>query len=105
MKSNDRETIFVSVYELVSQIPRGKVVTYGDIARAVGVGPRYVGYILHNNPYPGEVPCHRVVSASGKAAANFAFGGGQAQQKLLEKEGIVFKDGKLKMNDYNLAGF
>ncbi len=88
------------IYELVCQIPLDRVVTYGDLAKIVGVNPRYIGYVLHNNPAPGKVPCHRVVNSQGRLAANFAFGGGLAQQKLLESEGIVFCNSKLDLNIY-----
>lgn len=96
-----RSEIFDQVYELVSQIPMGKVSTYGDIAKIVGINPRYVGYILHNNPTPGKVPCHRVVSSQGKVAKTFAFGGGSSQQNLLEVEGVVFIGGKLSLMKYH----
>ncbi len=95
-----KSELFDQVYELVSQVPYGRVVTYGDLARAVGVNPRYIGYILHHNPAPGRVPCHRVVNAQGRVAANFAFGGGLAQQKLLEAEGVVFSNSKLALREY-----
>lgn len=82
----------LTVYDIVSQIPPGKVVSYGWIARLAGSpkAARAVGYALHNNPRPGIIPCHRVVSASGNIAAGFAFGGGTAQRELLEAEGIEF---------------
>jgi methylated-DNA-protein-cysteine methyltransferase related protein len=89
--------IFEQVYDIVRQVPRGKVVTYGDIAAILDINPRYVGYILHHNPYPGEVPCHRVINAEGRVATTFAFGGGDAQQKLLEAEGIIFRNHKIDL--------
>jgi methylated-DNA-protein-cysteine methyltransferase related protein len=95
-----KSDIFEKVYDLVSLIPSGMVVTYGDIAVVVGINPRYVGYILHNNPRPGTIPCHRVVNSKGVVAANFAFGGGNSQRALLESEGIIFLKNKLKLSDY-----
>ncbi len=97
---NDKADIFEQVYDLVRQIPRGKVVTYGDIANILAINPRYVGHILHHNPYPGDVPCHRVVNSRGKVAKTFAFGGGDSQQKMLEDEGLVFKDHRLDLDRY-----
>jgi methylated-DNA-protein-cysteine methyltransferase-like protein len=90
--------IFEQVYDLVRQVPLGRVTTYGDIASILNINPRYVGYILHNNPYPGDVPCHRVVNSEGRVAITFAFGGDDAQQKLLEAEGVAFVSGKIPMN-------
>lgn len=51
---------------------------------------RHVGYALHANPRPGEIPCHRIVFADGRLAKGFAFGGPEAQRALLENEGVTF---------------
>ncbi|MDE6868713.1 MAG: MGMT family protein [Clostridia bacterium] len=85
---------FESVYEAVKLIPEGKVASYGQIALAVGSprASRQVGWALHNNPYQGIVPCHRVVFRDGKLTSGFAFGGMEVQKSLLESEGVVFKD-------------
>lgn len=80
------------VYTLVKKIPKGRVTTYGSIAKKLHMSPRTVGTALHLNPYEGEVPCHRVVNRDGRIAPGFAFGGLGAQRKLLEKEGVKFKD-------------
>ena len=90
----EREGFFERVYEVVQQIPEGMVATYGQIARLVGEPrkARYVGYALHSNPRPGEIPCHRVVFADGRLASGFAFGGEGVQRRLLEDEGIAFLD-------------
>lgn len=96
---NNQET-FARVYDLVKQIHCGRVATYGDVAGILGINPRYVGYILHHNPYPAEVPCHRVVNSAGRVATTFAFGGGDAQQKLLEQEGVFFVNHRLDLSKY-----
>jgi len=88
MTTNYRE----KVYALVSKIPKGKVTTYGAIGKTLHMSPRTVGTALHLNPYEGEVPCHRVVNRDGRIAPGFAFGGLNAQRKLLEEEGVIFKD-------------
>ena len=94
---------FKKIYDVVCQIPKGKVATYGQVASLAG-NPRWarvVGYALHNNPAPGLIPCHRVVNREGKVAEAFAFGGGQTQRSLLEAEGIVFeKDGLINLSKY-----
>lgn len=90
---------FDKVYTIVSNIPRGKVTTYGEIARKIGMNnPRVVGYALHSNKNPIEVPCHRVVNIKGEVAPGFAFGGQDVQRKLLEAEGVRFENGKVKPN-------
>lgn len=53
------------VYTLLTQIPEGRVTTYGALARALKSSPRAVGNALRNNPFAPEVPCHRCVNASG----------------------------------------
>ena len=83
---------FNAVYEFVKQVPQGKVVTYGDVAMAVGKprASRQVGWALHNNPYQGIVPCHRVVFKDGSLAQGFAFGGKEVQKAMLISEGVEF---------------
>ena len=87
-------SFFESVYEVVKQIPKGKVASYGQIALAVGSprASRQVGWALHCNPYQGIVPCHRVVFRDGSLTQGFAFGGMEVQKSLLENEGVIFKD-------------
>ena len=82
------------VYEFVKSIPPGKVATYGQIALYLGNRnfARVVGNILHSNPDPEQIPCHRVVNAQGQLSRSYAFGGIEAQRRLLESEGVVFKN-------------
>ncbi len=81
------------VFAVVKQIPRGKVATYGQIARIIGAprAARYVGYALRANPSPGtepgSIPCHRVVFKDGSLAPGFAFGGPDEQRARLAAEG------------------
>ncbi len=85
---------FNKVYDVVKQIPLGKVATYGQIAKLCGNKrmSRQVGWALHVNPNPYETPCHRVVNRRGKLAPAFAFGGIDVQKQLLLKEGVIFTD-------------
>lgn len=83
---------FKKVYRQVKKIPRGKVTTYGEIARALGTrDARKIGWALHRNP-DDEVPCHRVVNKDGRLAPNFAFNGPEEQRRRLEEEGVGFID-------------
>lgn len=95
------------VFAVVKQIPRGKVATYGQIARIIGAprAARYVGYALRANPSPGtepeSIPCHRVVFKDGRMARGFAFGGPEIQQQMLEEEGVEFnEEGKVVMESF-----
>ena len=83
-------SFFEHVYKLLKQIPKGKVVTYGQIAGMLGCPrmARQVGYALHVNPEPGVIPCHRVLNRFGALAPAFAFGGAEIQAALHEAEGI-----------------
>ena len=82
------------VYKFVKNIPRGKVATYGQIALHLGNRnlARAVGNILHGNPDPEHIPCHRVVNSKGQLSRSYAFGGIEAQRRLLVSEGVVFKN-------------
>jgi methylated-DNA-protein-cysteine methyltransferase-like protein len=79
---------YQTVYQLVAQIPRGKVATYGQLALMAGSprGARAVGYAVRACRCP-QIPCHRVLRADGSTAP--AFGPG-IQQALLEAEGVEF---------------
>lgn len=83
---------FERIYEVVKQIPRGCVATYGQIALMAG-NPRWarvVGYALHVNPDPEHIPCFRVVNRVGEVSKSFAFGGENMQIQLLQQEGVTF---------------
>ena len=96
---------FLKIYEVVKSIPKGRVMTYGQVASLAG-NPRWarvVGYALHNNPDPENIPCHRVVNREGKVAESFVFGGGGVQRERLEAEGIVFeKDGRIDLKNFGM---
>jgi methylated-DNA-protein-cysteine methyltransferase-like protein len=90
---------FARVYAAVCRIPKGKVATYGQIAAMAGNHrmARQVGWALHVNPRPGEIPCHRVVNRLGECSGSFAFGGIDAQRRLIEGEGVKFTaEGKVE---------
>lgn len=87
------------VYQIVAGIPKGKVMSYGQIGVMVGIGPRQVGRILHENPDNSVVPCHRVVHTDGSIALGYAFGGMDEQRKILEKEGVRFVRNKVDKGD------
>lgn len=94
---------FEIIYDIVKQIPKGKIATYGDIAARAGNSrlSRVVGYALHVNPEPGVIPCHRVVNRFGETSKAFAFGGCDVQRKMLEDEGIEFlPDGRADLEKF-----
>ena len=82
------------VWALTARVPRGKVATYGEIARALGTQAyRAVGNALNKNPYAPAVPCHRVVGSDGKLTGDA--GGLAKKKKMLEQEGVSISDGKV----------
>jgi methylated-DNA-protein-cysteine methyltransferase-like protein len=100
------EGFFQAVYAIVRRIPKGKVATYGQIARLAGRprSAKVVGWALHCNPQPGIIPCHRVVDRNGCLSISFAFGGINQQKILLENEGIIIDEsGKINLNQYQWA--
>ena len=94
------------VYAILKTIPAGNVMTYGQVAERLGNKnlARTVGNILHNNPDPANIPCHRIVNAKGKVAEHYAFGGAEAQRAKLEAEGIVFEqNGRIDLKKYGMV--
>ena len=83
--------IFEKIYSEVKKIPKGQTATYGEIARKAGTSPRVVGFALHANPDPENVPCHRVIFKDGSLSPGYVFGGEGKQRKKLEAEGVRFE--------------
>lgn len=81
-----------TVYTLVQKIPKGKVATYGQLAKRAGSpgAVRLVGLFMKRNPNPSKIPCHRVVASDGNLTG-YAFGEGISTKKaMLLKEGVAF---------------
>lgn len=87
---------FEKVYTIVSKIPKGYVMTYGQIAKLADVNPRVVGFALHANKDPKTIPCHRVVNNKGELTG-YAFGGIKKKKEILTLEGVTFID-NLRVN-------
>ncbi|MFZ2189111.1 MAG: MGMT family protein [Candidatus Moraniibacteriota bacterium] len=83
------------VYAKTKLVPRGRVATYGQIAKAIGRpgASRAVGNALNCNPYAPVVPCHRVVRSNGRIGG-FAQGT-KAKAGLLRRDGVKVRDGKV----------
>ena len=90
------------VYDFLKTVPKGKVVTYGQIAEHLGnrKAARAVGNILHSNPNGEEIPCYKVVDSKGRLSEHYAFGGIEKQKERLEKEGIEVKNYRVDLNKY-----
>lgn len=86
-------SVFNRIYDAVKLIPKGKVASYGQIAAIAG-NPRWsrvVGFALHVNPDPDNIPCYRVVTKDGKPSDAFVFGGIHQQILMLQNDGVEFK--------------
>jgi len=83
------------VYKKLLLVPKGKITTYGELAKAVGMknGQRAIGRIMNKNPFPVIIPCHRVVNSNGKIGG-YAYGK-DLKNKMLTKEGIEIQNGKI----------
>ena len=92
------------VYSYLLTIPKGKVVTYSQVAEYLGNPKlaRVVGNILHNNPDEELYPCYKVVNSKGKLAVNFAFGGIEKQKGKLEVEGREVVNYTVDLQNYGV---
>lgn len=87
-----KSKFFDQIYAVVKKIPKGRVMTYGQIAKILGTpDARKIGWALHGNTDP-NIPCHRVVNKDGQVAVNYAFEGWEEQKRKLLLEGVFFKD-------------
>ncbi len=90
------------IYNYLLTIPKGKVVTYKQIAEYLG-NPRLsrvVGNILHKNPNENKYPCYKVVNSKGNLSRNFAFGGIEKQKEKLEEDDIEVINYIVDLNKY-----
>jgi len=92
------------VLELTSKIPRGKVTTYAEIARAMGKPRAYraVANALASNPYPIKIPCHRVVRSNSEVGGydGSCTSGTRKKAKLLAAEGVKIENLKVLMSKH-----
>lgn len=102
MAGDMAKNTFELIYDVVKQIPQGRVATYGQVAALAGNRrwARVVGYALHANPDPKHIPCHRVVNARGEVSKAFAFGGENRQISLLQEEGVKIEGNRVDLENY-----
>lgn len=90
---------FLKIYKVVGRIPKGKVLTYGDVARLVGSSgaSRAVGTAMKLNPNLVVCPCHRVVGSDGKMHG-YANGGESVKMQILKGEGVKFEGDRVDLS-------
>lgn len=93
------EEVKHSIIQVIGAIPKGKVCTYGNVAKLAGLPnhARYVGSVLKNLPSNSTIPWHRVINSKG--AISFPLGSDkwQLQKKKLEDEGVLFKGERVSL--------
>ena len=92
-------SFFELVYDVVRQIPKGRVTSYGAVAAALGAkgSARMVGWAMNNcHAIRPKVPAHRVVNRQGLLTGKMHFGTGNEMQQLLEREGITVQDDQVQ---------
>ena len=96
--NSTNESFFDKVYTIVRKIPHGKVTTYGLIARYLGTpkSARMVGYAMNSSHKFSDIPAHRVVNRNGLLTGKHHFFGSSLMQELLENEGVIVIDNKIK---------
>lgn len=91
------------VFAVIKAIPKGRVMSYKQVAQKVGISnPRFVGRILNSNTNPAEYPCHRVIKSDGTIASGYAFGGPDKQIEILENEGVIFMNKRVAKSSFQL---
>ncbi|MBE9575509.1 MGMT family protein [Flavobacterium proteolyticum] len=95
--TSNNDNFFERVYEIVRQIPEGKVTSYGAIAKALGAArsARMVGWAMNASHNLEDVPAHRVVNRIGMLSGKHHFEGTNLMQQLLENEGIQVVDNQI----------
>jgi methylated-DNA-protein-cysteine methyltransferase-like protein len=95
---SDKDGFFQSVYQVVQQIPFGRVTSYGAIAAFLGTkgSARMVGWAMNSSHHSKiSVPAHRVVNRNGMLTGKAHFGGSDIMQKLLENEGFIVENDQI----------
>lgn len=86
------------VYSLLKRIPKGKVTTYGELAKAAGLHPRTVGMLMRKNKDPVNIPCYKVVRSDGYVGGYSS--GIRKKIKLLTRNGIKIENGKINLEKH-----
>lgn len=102
--ADDRES---QLYAWMAQIPRGRVVTYGQLAKLIGLpnGARWVGRQMGRLPPGSRLPWHRVINAQGRSSIPADDSGWNRQLRLLMREGVTVVDGRISLRQFRWDPF
>jgi methylated-DNA-protein-cysteine methyltransferase-like protein len=103
---SDFDRFVKAVWQVVQGIPRGHVLTYGEVARLAGMrrAARRVSQAMRRAPRSMQLPWHRVVNAQGRISLPKDSAAHRQQRELLEAEGVVFRDGKIDLERFGYQG-
>jgi O-6-methylguanine DNA methyltransferase len=88
------------ILELLLQIPKGRVTTYQELARAAGTGPRAVGSVMRSNRQPGFYPCYKVINSTGHVGEYSGPGGVQEKIRRLRADGVEVVNGRVDLERF-----
>jgi methylated-DNA-protein-cysteine methyltransferase related protein len=97
------DSTYKRIYRVIARIPRGRVATYGQVARLAGIPghARQVGYALHALPVEGKVPWQRVINARGEISLRSGSDNDRLQRMILRNEGVRFdREGRIDLERY-----
>lgn len=105
-KTSDYDGFVKAVWQVVRGIPRGHVLTYGEVARLAGMrrAARRVSQAMRRAPRSMRLPWHRVVNAQGRISFPPDSPGYSRQKRMLEEEGVVFIDGHIDLDRFGYQG-
>ena len=106
VKKTEDANWYQSVWKVVSEIPSGHVLTYGEVARLSGMPrqARRVSQALRRAPRGMKLPWHRVINAQGKISFPEDSDGWRRQKDILESEGVIFLKGKIDLERFGYRG-
>jgi len=89
-----------NVYSLLRRVPKGKITTYSELAKAIGLHPRTIGILMAKNKDPVNIPCYKVVRSDGSLGGYSAKDGIKKKIELLNKDGVEVKNGKIDLKKH-----
>lgn len=94
------------IWQVLASIPKGKVATYGQIAKLCGYPgyARYVGFTLKQLPHGTALPWHRVINSKGRISFPLGSDAYRLQRRRLEQDGVVFEGEKIRLKRYQWDG-
>jgi methylated-DNA-[protein]-cysteine S-methyltransferase len=93
----------LTILKLLATVPRGKVTTYGELARATKSSPRAVGQVMRHNKRPDIYPCYKVIASDGNLGGYSGRTSGkniERKIRMLRQDGVVIKDGRIDLDKY-----